>query len=162
MVGLAHQFCFDLNYFLTLWNKLYLKNIIRLFATINQRNSEFFSRQATAKRFSLLKFTYKVGLAHQFWLDLDNSLTFWNKLYLKNIIRLFATINQRNSDFFSRQATAKWFSLLKFIYIVGLAHHFWLDLNNSLMLPRKPFLKKRFSLFVTLNQRNQNIFPIKP
>ena len=73
-----------------------------------------------------------VGLAHHFWLNLINSLTFRNKLYLKKIFRLFATINQRKFDFFSRQATAKRFSLLRSIYMVGLAHLFWLDLNKSL------------------------------
>ena len=73
-----------------------------------------------------------VVLAYQFWLDLDNSMTFRNKLYLKNIIRLFATITKRNSEFFSRQATAKWFSLLQSTYMVGLTHQFWLDLDNSM------------------------------
>ena len=91
-----------------------------------------------------------VGLAHQFWFDLNYFLTFWNKLYVKNIIRLYATINQRNSEVFSRQATAEQYSILKFIYTVGLAHQFWLDLNNSLMLPRKPFLKKKDLAYLLL------------
>ena len=99
---------------------------------MNKRNSDFFSRQATAKRFSLLIFLYIVGLAHQFWLDLDRSLTFSNELYLKNIIRFFATINQRKSDFFPSHATAKPFSLLSLIDIVGPGHQFWSDLDNSL------------------------------
>ena len=45
---------------------------------------------------------YIVGLAHQFWLQLNNSLTFWNKLYLEiSLFRLFRLIiNQRNSEFF--------------------------------------------------------------
>ena len=135
-----------------------LFRLFRIFWCLNQRKSEYFSRQDTAKQFSLLTSTYMLGLAHKFWFDLNYFLTFWNKLYLENIIRLFATINQRISEILSRQATANRFSILKLIYTVGLVHKFWLDLNNSLMLPRKPFLKKRFSLFVTFNQRNLNFF----
>ena len=88
MVGLAHQFWFDLNYFLTFWNQLYVKNIIRLFATINQRISEIFSRQATAKRFSILKFIYTVGLAHQFWLDLNAAVDAAKKAFFEKKIQL--------------------------------------------------------------------------
>ena len=74
---------------------------------IKQQNSEFFSRQATTKRLVLFKSTYMVAPTHQFWLDLNNSskkldlkssffefLTFSKKLDLKNLVRLFATINQ--------------------------------------------------------------------
>ena len=65
----------------------------------------------------------------------------------QNKIRLFATINQPNSDFFSRQATAKPFSLLRSIYIMGLAHQFWLDLDNSFL---DVFNKPRFGKYNSL------------
>ena len=76
------------------------KNFVGLFASFSQGNSKNFHRQTTQKWFRILKPTYIERLASQFRLDLNNSLTFSKKLYLKNIIRLFATINQQNSDFY--------------------------------------------------------------
>ena len=49
---------------------------ISFILNFNQRSSEFFSRQATAKRLALFKSVYMVAPARQFWLDLKNSLTY--------------------------------------------------------------------------------------
>ena len=92
-----------------------------------------------------------VGLAQQFWFDLNYFLTFWNKLYLKNIIRLFATINQRNSEilgklqlnsFQFRNLYTQWDSRTNFGWI-------WM---LPLMLSRKHFLKKDLAYLLLLTK----------
>ena len=70
----------------------------------------------------------------------DLKLAILEKTFIP-FISFILIINQRNSEFFSRQARANQLSLLNPIYILGLAHQFWMDLNNSLMLPRDLFLK---------------------
>ena len=50
--------------------------------------------KAIPKWFSIIKFIYIVGLAHQFCFDLDHSLCFQESYISKNVNGLFASISQ--------------------------------------------------------------------
>ena len=80
---------------------------ISLILNIKLRNFEFFSKQATAKQLALFKSVYIVETAHQFWLDLKNSLTFSKKLYKKKVNSLISYGNNERTNFSPTQARSE-------------------------------------------------------
>ena len=74
---------FDLDNSLTRWKRPIFKIIYLRNSKISVWNPNFFPRQAIAKIFLVLKFSYPWDTWHRVWFDLDNSLTRWKTLCLK-------------------------------------------------------------------------------
>ena len=125
---------------------MFEKKFIPFILIILQRNFQFFSRQATAEKSSILTSTYMVGLAYQFWLDLNNSLMFWNKLYVKKVNSFISYENNERTNFFSTQANSE----ILFDFVSKCHEEFWLwvsfHLNNLLTFWKKLYMKKANSL----------------
>ena len=148
-----HHFWLDFNPSLTFWRMLYLKKTYIPFIPIilnnSNENSSHFCRPAIPKTLAGCSISCHIELWWWVWLELNNSFTFWNKLFLKKFIPFITfilIINQRNPIFFPRQATAKRFSHLKFTKMVRLLRQFWLDLNISLTFSSRLYLIKTLSL----------------
>ena len=100
ILRLAHQLV-GFVHFRNVFKKAIFERVIplvRLFRT-KTRKQTFFSTQFRSETLFVLETTWHVELWWWVWFDMNNSLTFSNKLSLKKLFRLYATFNQQNYNF---------------------------------------------------------------
>ena len=141
-----------------IWQKLNLKNLIRLYVTFNRQILKIFSTQATQKVLGVLESSCQGELWLWVRFDLNHSLRIRKKLNMENKISSYVTFNRGNLKIFYAQATPKILHTLKSNGHGELCHWVWFDLNHSLAIWRKLYLKNITRLYVSFNRRNLNFF----
>ena len=107
-------------------------------------NSNFFTRQATAKIFFLLHSTYKGNAPYWVWFGLDNSKT-------QSITSTLRILYSRKSQIsvwktkFCRQAIAKVLFVIHSTYTGDTLFRVWLNLNNLLTQWKRTIFKIHYS-----------------
>ena len=121
--------------------------------------TNFFPRQAIPKILFVLHSRYTWDTPYQVWFDLDNFLTrrkrpIFKIRYLRN-----SQISVWKTNFFPRQAIAKFLFVLDFRYTWDTPYRVWFDLDNSLTRRKRPFFKIRYLRNSQISLWKTNFFP---
>ena len=117
----AYRVWFDLDNSLTRWNRPIFKIRYSRNSQISVWNTIFFPRQAIPKILFVLHSTYPGNTAYRVWLDLDNSLTRWNRPIFKIRYSRNSQISVWNTNFFLCKLYQKFF-LFYTLHTLGILH----------------------------------------
>ena len=120
-------------------------------------NTNFFTRQATAKTFFLLHSNYKGNTPYWVWFGLDNSKT----QSLASTLKIRYSRNSQISVWkpkFCRQAIAKVLFVLHCTFTGDALFRVWFNLNNLLTQWKKPIFKIPYSRILKSSVWNTNFF----
>ena len=132
---------FDLDNSLTRWKRPIFKIIYLRNSKISVWKPNIFPRQAIAKFFFVLKFSYAWDTRRRVWFDLDNSLTRWKRPIFKFSYLRNWQISVWKPNFFPRQAIAKILFVLQSSIPWDTRYRVWFDLDNSLTRWKRPIFK---------------------
>ena len=101
----------------------------------------FFQRQAIQKFYSFLNLLYTRDTPKRVWLDLNNCLIRWKRLFLKLLIRNNGKFLFKNLTFCRGKLYQKFLSFLGGIYPGDTPYQNWFNMNNPMTLSKKPNFK---------------------
>ena len=123
------------------------------------RNTNFFPGQAIAKIFFLLHFNYTGHTQYRIWFDVDNSMTRWKRPIFEILYSRKSQIYLWNTNFFLRQAIAKFLFVLHSTYTGDTPYRVWLDVDNSMTRWKRPINNFPYLRKSQISLRNTHFFP---